>query len=177
VWRIEQKSGLTSTDPAERFATVLCNVDWCFEIYGLMRGSAVERITPMPSFYGGDKVLLAELSLLGRYYLLGAPLFYRRCHPNQSSAPRQTSRYRAMWISGRQRQLLPAQLRLLAAYLRAAATAALTPEQRYRCLYAIGRRAVAMGLQGPLARHNLPRARRLLQSSRQRSSASGSAKQ
>jgi glycosyltransferase involved in cell wall biosynthesis len=157
VWRIEQKTSLTSADPAERFATVLCNVDWCFEIYGLMRRSAVDRISPMPSYYGGDKVLLAELSLLGRYHLLEAPLFYRRCHPSQSSSPRQTRRYRAMWISGRKRQILPPQLRLLAAYVRAAGLAELTPSQRFRCFSAIGRRAAEMVFQGPMARHNLPR--------------------
>lgn len=166
VWRIEEKMSLTSADPAERFATVLCNVDFCFEIYGLMRRSAAERISPMPSYYGGDKVLLAELSLLGRYHLLEQPLFYRRCHPSQSSAPRQTSRYRAMWISGRKRQILPAQLKLMAAYVRAAAAAELTPAQRFRCFSAIWRRAVAMGLQGPMARHNLPRNRLLPQLSR-----------
>jgi hypothetical protein len=52
---------LTSADPAERFAAVLCNMDWCFEIYGLIRRSALERASIMPSYYGGDKVVLAEL--------------------------------------------------------------------------------------------------------------------
>jgi glycosyltransferase involved in cell wall biosynthesis len=166
VWRLEKKTALTSTDPAERFATVLCDVDWCFEIYGLMRRSAVERISPMPSYYGGDKVLLAELGLIGRYHRLEAPLLYRRCHPTQSSAPQQTSRYKAMWISGRKYQILPPEVKLTAAYVRAVLRAKLTPTQRLRCFSAIGRRAVEMGVQGRMARHNLPRNRRLLRLSR-----------
>jgi glycosyltransferase involved in cell wall biosynthesis len=152
VWRVAENMPLTSADPADRFAGVLCNMDWCFEIYGLIRRSALERISVMPSYYGGDKVLLAELSLIGRYHLLGAPLFHRRCHPGQSSSPH-TSRYRAMWISGRGGQLVPPQLRLLAAYLRAVVWAKLTPAQRIACFSAIGRRAVTVGLRGhPLHR-------------------------
>jgi glycosyltransferase involved in cell wall biosynthesis len=152
LWRVTQNMLLTSADPAERFAAVLCNMDWCFEIYGLMRHSALARASAMPPYYGGDKVLLAELSLLGRYHLLEAPLFHRRCHPAQSSSP-QTSRYRAMWISGRRIQLVPPQLRLIAAYLQAVLWAKLTPAQRLRCLSAIGRRAVAIGLRGHVASH------------------------
>ena len=152
VWRIADNMQLTSADPADRFAAVLCNVDWCFEIYSLIRRSALERISVMPSYYGGDKVLLAELSLLGRYHLLGTPLFYRRCHPGQSSSP-QTSRYRAMWISGRQRQWVPTQLKLMTAYMRAVVRAELTPAQRVRCFSAIARRAVTVGLRGSVAPH------------------------
>jgi glycosyltransferase involved in cell wall biosynthesis len=155
VWRVAENMPLTSADPADRFAAVLCNMDWCFEIYGLIRRSALERISVMPSYYGGDKVLLAELSLIGRYHLLGAPMFHRRCHPGQSSSP-QTSRYRAMWISGRRGQLVPPQLKLMVAYLRAVLWAKLTPAQRSRCFSAIGRRAVTVGLQGSVAPHRRP---------------------
>jgi hypothetical protein len=152
------KHELTSADPADRFAAVLCNVDWCFEIYGLIRRSALERVSVMPSYYGGDKVLLAELSLLGRYHLLGAPLLYRRCHPGQSSSP-QTSRYRAIWISGRRGQLIPRQVKLMAAYSQAVVWAKLTPAQRVRCFSAIGRRAVTVGLRGSVAPHKSRRNR------------------
>ncbi len=152
VWPVAANTQLTSPDPATRFATVLCNVDWCFEIYGLIRRSALERVSVMPSYYGGDKVLLAELSLLGRYHLLGAPSLYRRCHPNQSSAP-QTNRYRAIWISGRRGHLVPPQLKLTVAYSRAVVWARLTPAQRVRCFSAIVRRAVTVGLRGSVAPH------------------------
>ena len=158
VWRVEKNMPLTSADPADRFTAVLCNINWCFEIYGLIRRSALERIALMPSYYGGDKVVLADLSLIGPYRLLETPLFYRRCHPSQSSSP-QTSRYRAMWISGRKHQILPPQLRLMAAYVRAASRAKLTPVQRSRCFFAILRRAVTLSLHGSVAPHGRPRNR------------------
>jgi glycosyltransferase involved in cell wall biosynthesis len=152
VWQVEQNVRLTSPDPADRFTAVLCDINWCFEIYGLIRRSALEQISIMPSYYGGDKVVLAELSFTGRYHLLEAPLFYRRCHPGQSSSP-QTSRYRAMWISGRQRQWVPTQLKLMTSYMRAVVRAELTPGQRVRCFSAIARRAVTVGLRGSVAPH------------------------
>jgi glycosyltransferase involved in cell wall biosynthesis len=155
VWRVQENMPLTAADPADRFAAVLCNMNWCFEIYGLIRQSALERVPLMPSYYGGDKVVLAELSLIGRFHLLERPLFYRRCHPGQSSSP-QTNRYRTMWISGQKRQILPPQLRLMLAYVRAASRANLTPVQRSRCFSAIGRRAVTIGLHGSVAPHRPP---------------------
>jgi len=152
VWRFGENPRLMSPDPADRFTVVLCNIDWCFEIYGLIRRSALERVSIMPSYYGGDKVVLAELSFTGRYHLLEAPLFYRRCHPGQSSSP-QTSRYRAMWISGQRGQMLPPQVMLTAAYMRAVLWAKLTLAQRCRCFLAIGRRAGTILVWGSVAPH------------------------
>src|SRR5712675_2040058 len=120
-------------------------MDWCFEIYGLIRHSALARASAMPSYYGGDKVLLAELSLLGRYHLLEAPLFYRRCHPGQSGASR-SRRYLATWASARKSNILPSQMRMMTAYARAALSADLTLAQRSRCFSVIGRRAFTRGL-------------------------------
>ncbi len=49
-------------------------------------------------YYGSDKVLLAELSLLGRFHLLPEVLLYRRCHQNQSSNLALTQK--SSWIGG-----------------------------------------------------------------------------
>ena len=49
-------------------------------------------------YYGSDKVLLAELSLLGRFHLLPEVLLLRRCHRNQSSTLALTQK--ATWIGG-----------------------------------------------------------------------------
>ncbi len=135
---------LTSPDPADRFAAVLLASFICVEIFGLIRRSALERSSLLRSHTGGDKVLLAELSLIGRYHLLEASLFYRRCHPGQFSNARSGS-YRATWFSGKNAHLFSHQLRLLAGYIRAALSAELTLEQRCRCVSAISRRAVTRG--------------------------------
>jgi glycosyltransferase involved in cell wall biosynthesis len=140
----EKNRLLMSDDPADRFAGVLLNMLMCLEIFGLMRRSALEKTSLQPSHVGGDKVVLAELSLLGRFHLLEDSLFYRRCHPGQFSMAGSGS-YRAMWVSGRKERIFLHQLRLLAGYSRAVFSARLTLEQRYRCLLAVFRRAITRG--------------------------------
>jgi glycosyltransferase involved in cell wall biosynthesis len=140
----ERNPLLASNDPADRFAAVLLNMVMCLEIFGLMRRSVLEKTSLQPSHVGGDKVVLAALSLSGRFHLLEDSLFYRRCHPGQFSVARSGS-YRAMWFSGKKDPIFSQQLKLLAGYWRAVLSAELTPEQRYRCFSAIFRRAVTRG--------------------------------
>lgn len=142
----EKNDDLTATDPSLRFQAVMLNMVMCVEIFGLMRRSALLRTGLFGSFSGADKVLLAQMSLLGRFWLGRETLFFRRCHPQQFSA--QTSgAYRAEWFSGRHDSLLAQQVRLLLAYCRAACMAELTVSQRCACLYAIARRATSRGQQ------------------------------
>jgi glycosyltransferase involved in cell wall biosynthesis len=147
LWRVshEKNAGVMSADPVERFAAVLRDTHLCFQIFGLIRRSALERTSLQPSYYGAAKALLAELSLLGRYHLLEASLFYRRCHPGQSSSG-QSRRDLVIWSSGRKSQILSPQMRMMAAYVRAALSARLTPAQKSRCISVIGRRALTRGL-------------------------------
>jgi Glycosyl transferase family 2 len=141
----EKNPLLTSADPVDRFTAVLLTMVMCLEIFGLMRRSALERSGLEPPYVGGDKVLLAELSLMGRFHLLEKSLFYRRCHSGQFSQAR-SGGYRAMWFSGKKDHMLSQQLKLLRGYSRVALSAVgLTPEQRYRCLSAIWRRAITRG--------------------------------
>jgi glycosyltransferase involved in cell wall biosynthesis len=135
---------LMSEDPADRFAAVLLNMFMCLEIFGLIRRSALEKTSLQPSYVGADKVVLAVLSLMGRFHLLEDSLFYRRCHRGQFSMAASGS-YRAMWVSGRKDRIFWQQLKLLAGYSRAAMSAELTLDQKYRCLSAVGRRALTRG--------------------------------
>jgi glycosyltransferase involved in cell wall biosynthesis len=140
----EKNPLMMSDDPADRFAAVLLNMFMCLEIFGLMRRSALEKTSLQPSHVGADKVVLAQLSLIGPFRLLDEPLFYRRCHPGQFSMAGSGS-YRAMWVSGRKGRIFWQQLKLLAAYSRAPLSAELGLDQKYRCLVAVCRRAVTRG--------------------------------
>jgi glycosyltransferase involved in cell wall biosynthesis len=144
VWPITPENNmlLTSPDRADRFSEVLLNTFMALEIYGLIRRSALERTAVMPSYFGGDKIVLAELSLIGRYHLLSEPLFYRRCHPGQFSYQRSGG---PTWFSGKNSHMFLHQLHVLAGYIRAAFSAELTLGQQFRCISAICRRAVTRG--------------------------------
>jgi glycosyltransferase involved in cell wall biosynthesis len=148
-WPAKRDPGLASDDPAERFAAVLLSINLCFEIFGLMRSATLRRTGLLGSFWGSDKVLLAELSLLGRYSTDETPLFFWRHHPSQSMS--QSYRNKQRWISvGARRALLP-RCRLLLAYLYVIRGKGLTPRQRMRCLAGILRRLAKKGRLGQLA--------------------------
>ena len=139
----EKNDGLMAKDPAVRFEAVMLNMFMCVEIFGLMRRSALLRTSLQGPFSSADKVVLAQMSLLGRFWLGEETLFFRRCHAQQFSAS--NGAYRAMWFSGRRDSLFTQQIKLLIAYCRTVFTTQLTARQRYSCLYAVANRAISRG--------------------------------
>jgi len=77
-------AGLDAPRPSDRFAAVILQPHWCVEIFGVMRTSALLRTGLMAGYFGGDKTLLAELALLGRFLHVPEPLFVNRDHPERS---------------------------------------------------------------------------------------------
>jgi glycosyltransferase involved in cell wall biosynthesis len=73
-----------SRDPVERFREMLLVSSWCYQIFGVMRMSALRRIPPQGSYVNGDGVLLARMSLLGRFHEIPEHLFVSRHHRGQS---------------------------------------------------------------------------------------------
>lgn len=142
----EKNDDLAAADASLRFQAVMLNMVMCVEIFGLMRYSALRRTDLQGAFSGADKVLLAQMSLLGPFWLGREALFLRRCHSEQFSAQASGS-YRAAWFSGRRDSMLTQQLRLLLAYCRIAASGELTMAQRGSCLFAVVRRAILRGNQ------------------------------
>jgi glycosyltransferase involved in cell wall biosynthesis len=72
-------------DPVARFREMLLNDHYCYQIFGVMRMSALQQIPPQGIYVHGDRVLLARLSLLGRFYEIPEPLFISRRHDDNSS--------------------------------------------------------------------------------------------
>ena len=73
-----------SADPVARFREMLLISSWCYQIYGVMRMSALRQIPPQGMYVNGDGVLLARLSLIGRFYEIPEYLFISRHHSAQS---------------------------------------------------------------------------------------------
>jgi glycosyltransferase involved in cell wall biosynthesis len=130
--------------PAGRFWDVLVRTMRTFEIFGLIRSDVLRRTQLHGNYYGSDKVLLAELSLHGRFHLLPDVLMYRRCHPDQSSLLTVASkslwsgagRRREHWLSLRLRKVIPG-------YLQVVRDAPIGLGQKLLCYGAIGYRLVA----------------------------------
>ena len=70
--------------PSARFGDALHQDRWNFEIFGLIRTNALRRTQRMGGYVASDRVLRAELSLLGPYRIVPEGLFFDRDHPDRS---------------------------------------------------------------------------------------------
>jgi len=89
----------SSTKPQQRFRElVLTSIGYyCFEIFGVMRSAILKKTPVIASYSASDKVLLAELSLYGRFHEIPEYLFFRRNHPQQSTKA-YNLRSRTVWF-------------------------------------------------------------------------------
>jgi hypothetical protein len=64
--------------PRERYTRIIWGLRACNMVYGLMRRSVLLRTEGILPIFGSDLLLLAHLSLLGRFTWIQEPTFYRR---------------------------------------------------------------------------------------------------
>jgi glycosyltransferase involved in cell wall biosynthesis len=125
-------------DAATRFRAFVTQPPLCFDVFGLIRRSAMERTSLIGPYWGGDKVFLSELCLIAPFVLLDAPLLWRRCHKAQSSAL--SRRDRESWIAEGRRIPTFQQPRMLFQYVRVLGRHDLSRGQKARCvMFLIGR--------------------------------------
>jgi len=83
---IDPPRHLDSLSPVGRLYQVLLRTRWCFEIFGVVRRTMLLATGLQGNYYGSDKVVLASLALMGPFHEVPEVLFYRRCHPLQSTS-------------------------------------------------------------------------------------------
>lgn len=64
--------------PDVRFRQVLHEVFWCFQLFGMIRTEALRHTRLRRSYHGANKVLLADLALMGRFVQIEKHLYARR---------------------------------------------------------------------------------------------------
>jgi glycosyltransferase involved in cell wall biosynthesis len=104
----------------DRWCFVVAAEHWVNAILGVIRRSALLRTRFLPSYPGGDYVLLGELCLLGRFIEVPDVLFLRRIHPEASSQMKgDEGRFFKLMTGKSERIMLPAWQRM-GAHLRTA---------------------------------------------------------
>jgi glycosyltransferase involved in cell wall biosynthesis len=69
-----------AAEPEMRFREVLWLATWCLPLFGVMRREVLAQTALHGSYFGADKVLLAELALKGRFQQIDDELFFKRVH-------------------------------------------------------------------------------------------------
>src|SRR5260370_13995928 len=139
-----------SNDPVTRFREMLLTGHMCYQIFGVMRMSALRQLPPQGSYVNSDAVLLAQMSLLGRFYEVPEHLFISRRHIGQSSTIlpvrlaqprfRLTNRYCTLpcpewWDPAKPRALTFPEFRQLREYFLSIYRAPLGARQKLRCYF------------------------------------------
>jgi glycosyltransferase involved in cell wall biosynthesis len=138
-------------DPVARFRGLLLDPYMCYQIFGLMRVSTLHQIPPHGSYVNGDGVLLARMSLLGRFYEISEHLFISRRHIGQSATIlparlKQPRRFRLTnrhgwlpstewWDPGKTRVITFPEFRMLLEYFLTIYRAPLGAGQKLRCYF------------------------------------------
>lgn len=122
--------------PHERYRGILLDSLRCYEIYGLMRRDVMAQTQLHPAYCGGEKVLLAELALLGPFCELPDVLFFCRWHAARFTSNNSARQQNEHMSPGRARRLaLPHQYRATLGYLQLIPKIRMPLVERVRCLY------------------------------------------
>jgi glycosyltransferase involved in cell wall biosynthesis len=132
---------MRSPHPHVRFRDVLLHTKWCFEIFGLMRREVLMTTPLHQKFYGTDRVLLAEMALLGTWRVVEEPLWQRRSHSGASN--NMSVWQKAKWSNpDAKKSVLPPVTNMIAGYVDAVNRHHFPPVEKAQCLAAVGVLAV-----------------------------------
>ena len=100
---LNSPSSVYSPDPVVRLSRLLRNIWWVDgPFYGVIRADALARTRWLhPPHPSGDEILLAELSLNGRFYEIPEELFFTRVHSGKTSRRHSTLKARAALVGNK----------------------------------------------------------------------------
>ncbi len=95
---IMKQNNVNSRKPQDRFGYLIYFHHFCFDVFGLIRSDALRRTGLIKSYPGSDRALLAELSLIGRFYEIPQFLFLHREHEERSTRAYSNLQLRSGWF-------------------------------------------------------------------------------
>lgn len=119
--------------PAERFRDLVVIRHHCINIFGLIRPEVLRRTGLIGAYVASDRVLLAELALHGRLAEVDEVHFFRRMHPDASSALDERSDRLAWFDPDLRGKLTLPNWRVLREYVKAIDRASLGARDRWAC--------------------------------------------
>lgn len=123
--------------PSRRLAEVLPRLEWSVAQFGLFRTNALRQTRAIDSFRTSDRVLLAEVAMLGEIWEVDEFLFARRQHAEISTTAHKTAGAYARWMNPaskeRHRRIMSIE------YARSIKRLPLSPLERGLCLGVVAR--------------------------------------
>jgi len=137
IERNEDRRELGDARPHRRYRDVLLYTHWGFEVFGLIRADALRKTGLHRPYYGSDKTLLAELSLLGPFGRISEVLFFSRRHDEQSCTLESAQERESWLVTGASRCNAWSQmLRVAGGHFSVIACPEIGWAERFRCMTA-----------------------------------------
>ena len=131
-WYLDRTECASSGAAPRRFRDVLAYQIMCAPVYGLMHRHLLQVSGLNKSFFGSDKLLLAEMALLGRFSIAPEVMFYKRMHSQMTSLLGGAQQSAHIDPNSRNNSL---QAQKLAGYLAMLRRRGLAGPDRIACLY------------------------------------------
>ena len=145
---------LASGDRLQRFRSMMFDVRGADEgkyIFGVIRSDALAVTRLNEGYIGGDKVLLARLSLVGRFKEVSDELFFRRYHPGHVAGAQGDTWLGHIRLAKKlepDRHLTPFPLaRQVSGYFRAIREADITLAEKVRCGAIVVEKVANVGME------------------------------
>jgi glycosyltransferase involved in cell wall biosynthesis len=116
-----------------RFHDVLLTIGWSARSYAVVRTAALRRTSLIQPYYGYEKIVMAELSLQGRFHDVPEQLFLQREHAAASSSLDTVEGQQEFFDPLRAGGTVSPRLHLLRGYMQAATRAPIHPLERALC--------------------------------------------
>ncbi len=138
TWNGHPRTDYDSRHPHKRFRGVLLGTTWSVDAYALIRSAALQKTRLELPFYGSEKVLIGELSLLGRCDHIPELLFAQRIHPDASGCIKSAVRQLAFANSNQSAGFAFTRPKILKAHLTSVLRHGhLAFPERIRCLWVV----------------------------------------
>ena len=138
---VPRPDGLVHAAPHQRLRAVVESKRPELVLFGLMRRQLLERTRKHGRFKGADRILVAEMGLLGGFQEIDEVLFYNREHPDRYTAmgvgPAAEQRRREWWDPDRTGGVRMPRWKGLWGYLGAIGRHPLPPSERVMCYVAL----------------------------------------
>ncbi|MEM7478824.1 MAG: glycosyltransferase family 2 protein [Planctomycetota bacterium] len=136
-----RKLDASGPQPSSRFEDVLLSSGWGVRSYGVVRRTCLERTRLIQPYFGFEKVLMAELSLMGRFHDVEEVLFFQRIH-QESTSSLATAERQQEWFAPETKRVkrgLPIRMRLFRGYLAAIRRSKISWMEKSKCFLALGK--------------------------------------
>lgn len=124
---------LSAPRPSTRFRELI-RLDYaCFDVFGLIRKSVLQRTNMIDDFITSDRALLVDLGLSGTFIRVPEELFFPREHAGRSTRALRTYERVRWWNTASTSAISFPRWRLLAEYVRIVRRADVSGTEKWRC--------------------------------------------